>query len=158
VTFLHGFPSSSLDVVPVASLLPDRSVLALDFPGFGASDKPSGHRYSIHGAADAVEQLWRERGVDATVLLAHDYGVSPAQELLARRLDDRLEVDIVAVVWMNGGLYPDLHRPTAGQQMLLDPTAGPDLAAAVTEDLFVAGVEVTWGAHARPLALRRRSP
>ena len=150
VTFLHGYPSSSLDVADVADRLGDWRVLALDFPGFGASDKPTGHRYSIHAAADAVEDLWRDREVASTVLLAHDYGVSPAQELLARRSDGVLDVEIVGVVWMNGGIYPDLHRPTVGQQLLLDPDGGAELAASVTEELFASGIQVTWGSR-RPL-------
>lgn len=150
VTYLHGYPSSSLDVAPVAALLDGHRILALDFPGFGASGKPTAHRYSIHAAADAVEALWRARGVRATVVVAHDYGVSPAQELLARRADGALEVDVEAVVWMNGGLYPDLHRPTAGQQLLLDPDSGRELAASIDEGLFLQGISVTWGER-RPL-------
>ena len=146
VTFLHGYPSSSLDVAPVAaSLGAGWRVLALDFPGFGASAKPAGHPYSIHAATDAVERLWRARGVGATVVLAHDYGVSVAQELLARRADGSRAVDLRGVVWTNGGLYPDLHRPTVGQQLLLDPEHGAEVAAAVTEPTFAAAVRGTWG-------------
>jgi len=147
LTFLHGFPSSSLDVAAVRQALGDRwRVLAVDFPGFGASDKPRGHRYSIHGATDAVEALWRARGVTSSVLVAHDYGVSVGQELLARRAEVGSGVELTGVVWMNGGLYPDLHRPTAGQQLLIDD-GGAELAATVTEDLFRAGIEVTWGSR-----------
>lgn len=140
VTFLHGYPSSSLDVAPVLPHLGDHTVLALDLPGFGASAKPRDHRYSISAAADAVEALWRHHGVERTVVAAHDYSVSIAQELLARS-DGRL----AAVVFMNGGLYPDLHRPTRGQQALLDPEHGAALAAAVTEEGFVRGIDGTWG-------------
>jgi pimeloyl-ACP methyl ester carboxylesterase len=146
VTYLHGYPSSSLDLAAVVERLGDRCrVVTLDLPGFGASAKPTGHRYSIHAAADAVESLWRERRIDATVLVAHDYGASVAQELLARRLDSTLTTEISAVVWMNGGVYPDLHRPTVGQQLLLDPEHGDEVAAGVTEELFVEGIRTTWG-------------
>jgi pimeloyl-ACP methyl ester carboxylesterase len=146
LTFLHGYPSSSLDIQPVATALGSMwRVLAVDFPGFGASDKPTGHQYSIHAAADAVEQLWRAKGIDSTILVAHDYGVSVGQELLARRSDGALGVDVDAVVWMNGGLYPDLHRPTVGQQMLLDDDGGAELAASLTKELFLAGIATTWG-------------
>lgn len=145
VTYLHGYPSSSLDLAPVLDHLGGWRVLALDFPGFGASGKPVGHRYTIHAAADAVEALWASRGVSSSVLLAHDYGVSPAQELLARRLDGPAPTSVDGVVWTNGGLYPDLHRPTVGQQLLLDPEGGPELAASLDEELFVSGIEVTWG-------------
>lgn len=145
-TFLHGFPSSSLDIAPTLGLLDaDWRAVTLDFPGFGASDKPTDHRYSIHAATDAVEAAWVAHEVTSTILVAHDYGVSVGQELLARRLEGTATVDITSVIWMNGGLYPDLHRPTAGQQMLLDDDGGADLAAAMTRELFVGGLEVTWG-------------
>ena len=152
LTFLHGFPSSSHDVLPLLERVPELRVVAVDLPGFGASAKPLGHRYSIHGAADAAEAAWARFGVSATVLVAHDYGVSVAQELLARQqLDGRPRpTRVTGVVWMNGGLYSDLHRPTAGQQLLLDPEHGPALAAAVDEASFRGGIEVTWGQR-RPL-------
>ncbi len=145
ITFLHGYPSSSLDIDRAFGLLGDGwRLVAIDCPGFGASDKPTGHRYSIHAAADAVEALWKARGVESTIVVAHDYGVSIGQELLARRREQALATTIEAVVWMNGGLYPDLHRPTVGQQMLIDED-GAALAAALTEDMFVSGIRVTWG-------------
>jgi pimeloyl-ACP methyl ester carboxylesterase len=76
VTFLHGFQSSSFDVAQVAALLDGVCIVALDFPGFGASAKTANGVYSIHGAADAVERVWHHAGVTETVLLAHDYGGS----------------------------------------------------------------------------------
>lgn len=146
LTFLHGFPSSSLDLAPVLDLLgAGWRASTLDLPGFGASAKPVGPTYRIAAAADAVERLWAHHRVDSTVLVAHDYGVSVGQELLARRADGTLAAEVTHVVWMNGGLYPDLHRPTLGQQLLADPEHGPELAAAVTEEMFVDGVRGTWG-------------
>ncbi len=145
LTFLHGYPSSSLDIGRTWHQLGDGwRLVAVDFPGFGASDKPIGHRYSIHAAADAVEAQWTAAAIGSTMLVAHDYGVSIGQELLARRRRGLLDTDITAVVWMNGGLYPDLHRPTVGQQLLIDE-GGAELAAALTEELFVSGIRVTWG-------------
>ncbi|CAA9233078.1 MAG: Probable epoxide hydrolase [uncultured Acidimicrobiales bacterium] len=145
ITFCHGYPSSSLDIAPVVDLLAGWRTITLDFPGFGGSDKPAGHPYSIHAAADAVERLWAERNVTETVLVAHDYGVSVGQELLARRAEARLSVEVTAAVWMNGGLWPDLHRPTRGQQLLLDPEGGAAFAATIDERRFVSGIEGTWG-------------
>lgn len=146
LTFLHGYPSSSLDIAPALSILGDRwRVLTLDMPGFGASQKAPGMVLSIAAAADAVERLWIERAAERTVLVAHDYSVSVAQELLARRAERALPAELTGVVWLNGGVYPELHRPTSGQQLLLDPDHGAEIAAAITEDSFVDAVRGTWG-------------
>ena len=112
ITFLHGFPSSSHDWAKVAPALAESHALLLfDFLGFGASEKPTEHSYAIHEQADLVQALWARYGVKATRLIAHDYGVSVAQELLARRAEGALDVEIVCAQFLNGGLYPDLHRP-----------------------------------------------
>jgi pimeloyl-ACP methyl ester carboxylesterase len=145
LTVLHGFPSSSHDWARVAPTLARRHALLLpDFLGFGASAKPADHDYSLHEQADLVEALWAHEGVGATVVVAHDYAVSVTQELLARRAEDRLVVDIVAVHLLNGGLYPGLHRPQPVQTALLDPEQGPQVSAAIDEELFVAGLAPTF--------------
>jgi pimeloyl-ACP methyl ester carboxylesterase len=150
-TYLHGYPSSSLDIAPAMPLLAEQwRVLALDMPGFGASAKPHGHPFTIHAATDAVEAMWADRRVESTVVVAHDYSVSVAQELLARRSENALDVDINAILWMNGGLYPDLHRPTIGQQLLSDPLSGAEVAAAITEPTFIVGMNGTWGERVPP--------
>ena len=92
-----------------------------------------------------MEALWDASDVSTTVLVAHDYGVSVGQELLARLAESALAVDVRSTLWMNGGLYPELHRPTVGQQMLLDPEHGAELAAAVTQEMFTEGIRTTWG-------------
>jgi pimeloyl-ACP methyl ester carboxylesterase len=145
MTLLHGFPSSSHDWHKVAPALAERHALLMpDFLGFGASDKPDDHDYSLGEQADLVEQLWRQDGVTETVLVGHDYAVSVVQELLARRADGSLDVELGAVHLLNGGLYPDVHRPQPIQLALLDPEQGPQLSALATEELFVTGLEPTF--------------
>jgi pimeloyl-ACP methyl ester carboxylesterase len=145
MTLLHGFPSSSHDWAKVAPALAERHTLVLpDFLGFGASDKPADHEYSIHEQADLVEAVWTSEDVDSTILVAHDYAVSVAQELLARRAEGRLRVDVTALHLLNGGLYPELHRPQPVQTALLDPEQGPQLAAAVTDDLMIPALAPTF--------------
>jgi pimeloyl-ACP methyl ester carboxylesterase len=145
MTLLHGFPSSSHDYAKLAPKLADRySLLLPDFLGFGASDKPPEHRYSIVEQADLVQELWEVEGVESTTVVAHDYAVSVAQELLARRAEGQLDTELNAVVFMNGGLYPDLHRPQPVQTMLLDPEQGPQISAAMNEQLLVPGLEPTF--------------
>lgn len=134
ITVLHGFPTSSHDFAPVLPVLArEHRVLLFDFLGFGDSDKPPGHPYSVLEQADLVQELWALRGVEGGLLLAHDYGVSVAQELLARGFPAR------GVAWMNGGLYPELHRPTDGQRALAGPD-GEALAAMLTPDVLAQGL------------------
>ena len=138
MTLLHGFPSSSHDWAKVApALARTHALLLLDFLGFGASEKPAAHEYSLHEQADIVEAVWAHEGVASTVLVAHDYAVSVTQELLARRAEDALAVDLRAVHLLNGGLYPELHRSQPTQTALLDPEQGPQLSALLSEEPFV---------------------
>lgn len=136
-TLLHGFPTSSFDWHRVwDALAAEHRLLAFDFLGFGDSDKPADHDYSIHEQADLTELLWAAHEVTHTSLLVHDYGVSVAQELLARHEEGRLAVRIERAVFLNGGLYPELHRPQPAQLMLLDPETGPQVAKLMTEETF----------------------
>jgi pimeloyl-ACP methyl ester carboxylesterase len=148
MTLLHGFPSSSHDWAKVGPALAERHALLMpDFLGFGASEKPSEHEYSLHEQADLVQALWRREGIAETILVVHDYAVSVAQELLARRAEGELAVDVRAVALLNGGLYPDLHRPQPTQTALLDPEHGPRIGELMTEELFTAGVAPTFADH-----------
>jgi pimeloyl-ACP methyl ester carboxylesterase len=145
MTLLHGFPSSSHDWHKVApALAEDHELLAPDFLGFGASDKPPAHDYSIHEQADLVQALWETEGVTQTVVVAHDYAVSVMQELLARRADGTLSTDIERVHFLNGGLYPDLHRPQPVQEALLDAEQGPKLSEMLNEELMIAALKPTF--------------
>jgi pimeloyl-ACP methyl ester carboxylesterase len=48
---------------------------------------------------------------------------------------------------MNGGVYPDLHRPTVGQRLLLDPDHGAEVAAGMDEAALANGIRTTWGSR-----------
>jgi pimeloyl-ACP methyl ester carboxylesterase len=139
MTLLHGFPSSSHDFAKIAPALAEHhELLTLDLLGFGATDKPADHDYSIHEQVDLVQQLWEHHGITSSVVVAHDYSVSVAQELLAR------DAPIERLHLMNGGLYPGMHRPQPAQYALLDPETGPKLSAAMNEELFVESLRPTF--------------
>ncbi|HEY2180108.1 MAG TPA: alpha/beta hydrolase [Solirubrobacteraceae bacterium] len=145
VTLLHGFPSSSYDWAKIVPALSERrSLLLFDFLGFGASDKPREHEYSLLEQADLVEAILEREGIGETVLVAHDYAVSVAQELLARRAEGRLEADVRAARLLNGGVYPDLHRRQPTQELLLDPDQGPRVGELMNEQLFTEGLRPTF--------------
>jgi pimeloyl-ACP methyl ester carboxylesterase len=141
VTLVHGFPTSSHDWVFVLPTLLDGGyrVTMLDLLGFGASDKPRPYDYTLVEQADIVEAMWADLDIGTTALVAHDYGVSVAEELLARD-----STRITSMTWLNGAIYPDLHRPTAGQQALAGPE-GEAIAALMNEELFTGALREVFG-------------
>ena len=142
---MHGFPTHSLDWAPVVSRLAGRvETLSYDLLGFGSSDKPADRAYSLVEQADLTERMWAHHGVERTFLVAHDYSVSIAQELLARRAEGRLAVELAGVLFLNGGLWPDLHRALPVQVALLDPEQGPKISAVVSEETFTRGLAATF--------------
>lgn len=117
---LHGFPTSSWDWVPVwAALKETHRLVAMDFLGFGFSDKPDPHRYSIMEQADLCEALVVDRKLDTFHVLAHDYGDTVAQELLARQNEGGGAGRWASVCFLNGGLFPETHRARLIQKLLL---------------------------------------
>ncbi|HEU0304000.1 MAG TPA: alpha/beta fold hydrolase [Gaiellaceae bacterium] len=138
LTFLHAFPTSSWDWSRVVPLLEGaHRCLCPDFLGFGDSDKPRRHRYSIVEQADLVEALWGHFGVTETFVVAHDYGATVAQELMARHgAGGRL----TGVVLMNGALYVDLARPLLVQRLLATPGVGPLVARLAGYRAFARGM------------------
>jgi pimeloyl-ACP methyl ester carboxylesterase len=151
LTLLHGYPTCSWDWAQVAGeLARERRLLMFDFLGFGDSDKPADHGYSIEEQADLTEALWRHHGIERTALVVHDYAVSVGQELLARRADGRLAVEIERIVFLNGGLYPDVHRALLAQKALLHPRLGPVLSGRIGERGFTRGLKRVFAREHRP--------
>ena len=81
---LHGFPTASWDFHRLWPRLVRRfDVIAPDLIGLGFSARPRPYAYSVFDQADLVVGLLRRMGIDRVHLLAHDYGDTVAQELLA---------------------------------------------------------------------------
>eukprot|EP00069_Balaena_mysticetus_P013111 bmy_08061T0 len=125
VVLLHGFPTSSYDWYKIWEGLTLRfhRVIALDFLGFGFSDKPRPHHYSIFEQASIVEALLRHLGLQnrRINLLSHDYGDIVAQELLYRFKQNRSgRLTIKSLCLSNGGIFPETHRPLLLQKLLKD--------------------------------------
>jgi pimeloyl-ACP methyl ester carboxylesterase len=122
---IHGFPTCSWDYAALWPRLDSRftRIVAPDMLGFGRSDKPAGHPYSMIEQTDLHLALLAELGVRRIHILAHDYGVSLAQELLARQLEG-CAPQILSVALLNGGLFPETHRLTRMQQLLRSPLGG----------------------------------
>lgn len=133
---LHGFPSSSYDWRLLLKEDVPSNVLAFDFLGFGLSDKPRGHDYSLFWQADLSEELVRRHGDGRPVsIVAHDMGTSVANELMARDLEGKLEMQIAGIVLFNGSMVLEVASPTPAQRALRSPL-GPLVARLSSERVF----------------------
>jgi pimeloyl-ACP methyl ester carboxylesterase len=133
--FLHGFPSSSYDWRLLLDMETENAALAPDFLGFGLSEKPRDHDYTLHWQADLVEQLVRRHGDGPVFLVAHDMGTSVATELMARDLEGSLEMGIAGALLLNGSMVQDAASPTLGQR-LLRSAVGPLFSRLSSERFF----------------------
>jgi pimeloyl-ACP methyl ester carboxylesterase len=153
---IHGFPTSSLDWQHVWSSLAARyEVHAIDMLGFGLSDKPPGFDYSVAASADQWQALVEARGLRSVSILAHDYGDTVAQELLARQHEDSLSFRIERVAFLNGGLFPEATFPIYVQRLLLGPF-GPVVARLSGEGRFRRTMRRLCGRPLRDEELRER--
>ena len=137
---IHGFPTSSRDWDRLwPSLAQQFQLHAIDMLGFGQSDKPRDFAYSISASADQWQLLAEARGLSSVRIVAHDYGNTVAQELLARQLEGRLPFRIRSIAFLNGGLFPEATHPLLLQKALLSPL-GPLVARLSSERSFVASM------------------
>lgn len=150
---IHGFPTASWDWSELwPSLVARYRVLTLDLLGFGWSAKPAGHRYSLVEQADLCAAWLRARGVHEYHVLAHDYGVSVAQELLARHHAGPDGPALRSIAFLNGGLFPETHRPRPAQRLLLSPL-GPLVARLTTKASLARNLRAVFGPDTPPLDL-----
>ena len=123
---LHGFPTASWDWHKVWPTLEGRfHLIAPDFLGFGFSNKPRKFNYTIACQADMVEELVGCLGIRNFHILAHDYGDTAAQELLARHNNKEgcfgEGLAIQSLCLLNGGLFPEAHQPRLVQYLMASP-------------------------------------
>lgn len=146
---LHGFPTStwdfSLQWQPLSALF---RVLGVDLLGLGFSSKPRPHRYCIAEQADLVEFVLARAGIEQCHILAHDYGDTVAQELLARDLA-RSRSRYLSVVLLNGGLFPETHHARTMQKLMAGPL-GPLLARFTSRKKLQATFSSVFGADSQP--------
>ena len=122
---IHGFPSCSWDWYKICDQLSQHyQVISFDLLGFGYSDKPQQHHYTIFEQADIAEALLRELNIDRCRILAHDYGDTVFQELLARQIEGSLSVNMLSAAMLNGGIFHGVHKPLLAQKLLISPLGG----------------------------------
>ena len=151
---IHGFPTASWDWRPIWATLAARyRLIAPDMIGFGFSAKPQDYSYSIMDQADLHEGLLQSMGVEQVHVLAHDYGDTVAQELLARHNErqssGRPGLKLRSVCFLNGGLFPETHRPRLVQKFLISPL-GPLLVRFMGERSFGRSFSAVFGKKTQP--------
>lgn len=124
VLLIHGFPTASWDWHKIWPALCERyRVITLDMIGFGFSSKPVRYEYSIAKQASLFEALLAYLNITLCHVVAHDYGDTVAQELLARQRE-RSGSPVLrfnSVTLLNGGLFPETHRAKGIQKLLNSP-------------------------------------
>jgi len=125
ILLIHGFPTASWDWHAIwQPLRKHYRLVCLDMLGFGFSDKPRKHNYTIHQQADLIDDLVDKLALDEFHVLTHDYGVSVAQELLARQIDGTGKGTWLSCCFLNGGLFPETHQALMIQKLLNSPVGG----------------------------------
>jgi pimeloyl-ACP methyl ester carboxylesterase len=153
VLLLHGFPTSGYDWRGVIDGLTDAyRCVALDFPGYGLSDKPAAYSYSVFQQTDVVEALAKALGIREAHVVSHDVGTSVHTELLAREQEGRLGFRIISSTFLNGSMLQDMATITPFQKLLASNETLPQ-AIAICENMgenFIQGLK---GVMKRPECL-----
>jgi haloalkane dehalogenase len=78
VVLMHGFPDDLHLYDRLVPHLAPRRVVVFDFLGWGASDKPNGHRYTATNQVDDLDAVIEHLGLASVVPVAHDASGPPA--------------------------------------------------------------------------------
>ncbi|OXA39469.1 Mesoderm-specific transcript protein [Folsomia candida] len=129
----HGYPTCSYDWVKVIDLLPTKEFLTFDFLGFGLSDKPPNHDYTLAWQADLVEELL----IRHEKKYAKKYTKGMDVILIARDLEHSLnpKIKLVGSFLFNGSMFMERANLILGQKVLRS-FAGPWLARFTFSSLF----------------------
>ena len=135
VLLLHGFPTSGYDWRGVIDSLADAyRCIALDFPGYGLSDKPAAYSYSLFQQTDVVEGLAKALGISEAHVVSHDVGTSVHTELLAREQEGRLGFRVLSSTFLNGSMLQEMATITPFQKLLASNETLPQ-AIAISDNM-----------------------
>ena len=147
---LHGFPASSYDYHKIWKDLTARfTVIAFDMVGYGFSAKPRDWGYTTFDQADVLQALLAHLGLRSVHILAHDYGNTITQELLARDEEGRLNFEIASICFLNGALFPETHRPIFAQKLLISPL-GALVGRVIPDAIFKKNLARVFGPATQP--------
>lgn len=149
---LHGFPTASYDYHKVWDSLAEQfDLVAFDMVGYGFSSKPRNWGYTTFDQVDVLLALLKKLGIKRVHILAHDYGNTITQELLARLTEGRLEFEIASICFLNGALFPETHRPIFAQKLLISPL-GALFGRLIPDQVFMKNLAKVFGPLTQPTA------
>jgi pimeloyl-ACP methyl ester carboxylesterase len=139
LALVHGFPTCSIDWFEVAERLSTRyRVCALDFPGYGFSDKPRGWGYSLRRDAELLDHyLAKVVGAESVVMLGHDRGDSVALIHAANAASGGARIGLEHLVLSNANIFLALSNLTDAQRLMLHK---PEFLEQLTPELLAAGM------------------
>lgn len=145
ISFLHGYPTSSLDYVDVIDSIPDEyNVIAHDHLGFGQSDKPLNNDYLFTSQADIACKLYESIGAKRIHIIAHDYGTSVATEIVARHNENLIGFEICSVTLSNGSMLIEMADLRIIQKLLKSKLFGSVVAKLSTASTFHRNMKNIW--------------
>jgi pimeloyl-ACP methyl ester carboxylesterase len=142
---VHGFPTCSIDWFEVSEKLsPSFRVCALDFPGYGFSDKPRGWGYTLARDAELLGFYLAEIvGASSATVLAHDRGDSVALIHAARCGEGSCPVQLEHLLLTNANIFLPLSNLTPWQRMMLTETTAAQVVANMTPEILAQGMGAT---------------
>ena len=147
---LHGFPASSFDYHKIWNRLTAHfETIAFDMIGYGFSSKPAKWGYTTFDQVDVLEALLKHLEIERVHILAHDYGNTVTQELLAREAEGKLEFEIETICFLNGALFPETHRPIFAQRLLISPL-GAVFGRMIPDAVFKKNLAKVFGSDTQP--------
>lgn len=145
ISFLHGYPTSSLDYVHLIDRIPTKyNVIAHDHLGFGRSDKPLGSDYLLSHQADLTCALYEAVGAKKVHIVAHDYGTSVATEIIARHNEGLIDYEICSVALCNGSMLIEMAELRIIQRLLKSMLFGNVVAQLSTASTFHRNMRNIW--------------
>jgi pimeloyl-ACP methyl ester carboxylesterase len=167
VLLLHGWPTSSFLWRGVMPAIARRNrVVALDLPGFGASDKPVDVRYDFDLFERAIDGALEGLGIDRVGLAGHDLGGPIALHWALGRQER-----VTAVALLNTLVYPEFSQEVLdfvvalstpeSRESLVSPEGLAEVVRlgladkSVASDEVLAGVQAPFASDEARLALAR---
>jgi pimeloyl-ACP methyl ester carboxylesterase len=110
ILLLHGFPDNLHLYDRLVPELAGRRVVVFDFLGWGASDKPTGHRYTAANQTGDLDAVISQLGLDQVTVVVHDASGPPGIDWALEHPDRVAGLVLLNTYYCN---MPGLRSPEA---------------------------------------------